>query len=227
MLMDSLSKSIKNMKQMDIVENAALDAEKKEKNDSDYMTVVEDFSKTMEKLHLTIKLMDYSITNETVQCLEDSLEKLNETVASGVVDEDTLSGARQQINRKLNPSLSKEWKAFHLNKTKVSLSKLDTLGNLVSTPDMVASIKDGISNGSEWAGLSLADDGVHTRLSLLKAAMDKIDELGENLNLSDKIKEFIDKVTNKKARVSDVSEEIIEWIKQENLDDRFVIIFKN
>lgn len=29
MLMDSLSKSIKNMKQMDIVENAALDAEKR------------------------------------------------------------------------------------------------------------------------------------------------------------------------------------------------------
>lgn len=227
MLMDSLSKSIKNMKQMDIVENAALDAEKKAKNDSDYRTVVEDFSKIVDKLQQTVKTMDYSITGETAQCLEDSLDKLNDAVTAGVVDADILSSARQQINRKLSPNLTKEWKAFYQKKTKVSISKLDTLGNLARSPDMIASIRANISNGSEWAGLSLSDDGAHTRLSLLKTAMDKIDELEENLNLSDEIKAFIVKVTGKKARVSDVSEVIIEWIKNENLDDRFVISFKS
>lgn len=227
MLMDSLSKSIKNMKQMDIVENAALDAEKKAKNDSDYRTVVEDFSKIVDKLQQTVKTMDYSITGETAQCLEDSLGKLNDAVTAGVVDADILSSARQQINRKLSPNLTKEWKAFYQKKTKVSISKLDTLGNLAGSPDMIASIRANISNGSEWAGLSLSDDGAHTRLSLLKTAMDKIDELEENLNLSDEIKAFIVKVTGKKARVSDVSEVIIEWIKNENLDDRFVISFKS
>lgn len=227
MLMDSLSKSIKNMKQMDIVENAALDAKIKAKNDSDYMTVVKDFSKTVDKLQQTIKQMDYSITGETAQCLEDSLDRLSETITAGMVDADTLSSARQQINRKLNPNLAKEWKAFHQKKTKVSISKLDTLGSLAGSPDTIDSIRASISNGSEWAGLSLSDDGAHTRLSLLKAAMDKIDELEENLNLSDEIKAFIVKVTSKKARVSDVSEAIIEWIKKENLDDRFVISFKS
>lgn len=227
MLMDSLSASIKKMKQMDIVENVALDAEKKAKNDSDYRTVVENFSKTVNKLQQTVKTMDYTITGETVQCLEESLDKLNETVTAGVVDADTLSSARQQINRKVTPNLTKEWKAFHQKKTKVSISKLDTLGSLAGSPDMIVSIRANISNGSEWAGLSLSDDGAHTRLSLLKAAMDKIDELEENLNLSDEIKAFIVKVTNKKARVSDVSEVIIEWIKKENLDDRFVISFKS
>lgn len=227
MLMDSLSKSIKNMKQVDIVENAALDAEKKAKNDSDYRTVVEDFSKIVDKLQQTVKTMDYSITGETAKCLEDSLGKLNDAVTAGVVDADILSSARQQINRKLSPNLTKEWKAFYQKKTKVSISKLDTLGNLAGSPDMIASIRANISNGSEWAGLSLSDDGAHTRLSLLKTAMDKIDELEENLNLSDEIKAFIVKVTGKKARVSDVSEVIIEWIKNENLDDRFVISFKS
>lgn len=226
MLMDSLSKSIKNMKQMVIIENAAHDAEKKAKNDSDYRTVVDDFSKTVNKLHQTVKTMDYMITSETVQCLEESLNKLSEAVTAGVVDADTLSSARQQINRKLNPNLTKEWKAFHQKKTKVSISKLDTLGNLAGSPDSVAAIRADISNGYEWAGLSLSDDGTHTRLSLLKAAIDRIDELEENLNLSDEIKAFIVKVTSKKARVSDVSEAIIDWIMKENLDDRFVISFK-
>ena len=226
MLMDSLSKSIKDMKQMVIIENAAHDAEKKAKNDSDYRTVVDDFSKTVNKLHQTVKTMDYMITSETVQCLEESLNKLSEAVTAGVVDADTLSSARQQINRKLNPNLTKEWKAFHQKKTKVSISKLDTLGNLAGSPDLVAAIRADISIGYEWTGLSLSDDGTHTRLSLLKAAIDRIDELEENLNLSDEIKAFIVKVTSKKARVSDVSEAIIDWIMKENLDDRFVINFK-
>ena len=226
MLMDSLSKSIKDMKQMVIIENAAHDAEKKAKNDSDYRTVVDDFSKTVNKLHQTVKTMDYMITSETVQCLEESLNKLSEAVTAGVVDADTLSSARQQINRKLNPNLTKEWKAFHQKKTKVSISKLDTLGNLAGSPDLVAAIRADISIGYEWTGLSLSDDGTHTRLSLLKAAIDRIDELEENLNLSDEIKAFIVKVTSKKARVSDVSEAIIDWIMKENLDDRFVISFK-
>ena len=226
MLMDSLSKSIKDMKQMVIIENAAHDAEKKAKNDSDYRTVVDDFSKTVNKLHQTVKTMDYMITSETVQCLEESLNKLSEAVTAGVVDADTLSSARQQINRKLNPNLTKEWKAFHQKKTKVSISKLDTLGNLAGSPDLVAAIRADISIGYEWTGLSLSDDGTHTRLSLLKAAIDRIDELEENLNLSYEIKAFIVKVTSKKARVSDVSEAIIDWIMKENLDDRFVISFK-
>ncbi len=227
MLMDSLVKSIKNMKQMDIVENAALDAEKKAKNDSDYRTVVEDFSKTVNKLQQTINQLDFSITAETAQCLEESLDKLSETVTAGVVDADTLSSARLQINRKLTPNLTKEWKVFHQKKTKASISKLDTLGGLAGSPDTIASIKTNISNGSEWAGLALSDDGANTRLSLLKASMDKIDELEENLNLSDEIKAFIVKVTSKKARVSDVSEAIKEWIKKESLDDRFIISFKS
>lgn len=227
MLMDNLSQSIKKMKQMDIVENAALDAEKKAKNDADYSTVVVDFSNTVNKLHLVVKTMDYTVTSETIQYLEESMNKLNEVVTTGVVDEDVLSNVRQQINRKVNPNLAKEWKAYHQKKTKISISKLDTLGNLAGSPDMIASIKANISNGSEWAGLSLSDDGVHTRLSLLKASMDKIDDLEENLNLSDEVKAFIIKVTSRKARVSDVSEDIMNWIKKENLDDRFVISFKS
>lgn len=227
MLMDDLSQSIKIMKQMDIVENAVLDAEKKAKNDSDYRTVVEDFSNTVNKLEQTLKMMDYTITSDTVQCLEEGIGKLDEIVTAGVVDADALSGARQHINRKINPNLSKEWKAYHQKKTKASISKLNTLGNLAGSPEMIVSIRANISNGSEWTGLLLCDDGENTRLSLLISAINKIDELEENLNLSDDVKDFIIKVTSKKARVSDVSESIIEWIKKENLDDKFVISFRS
>ena len=227
MLMDSLTGSIKKMRHMDIVENAAMDAEKKAKNDADYRTVVEDFFNTVNKLHMTVTTMDYTVTREAVQCLEDCMEKLKEVVTAGVVDADVLTGARQQITRKVNPSLAKEWQAYHQKKTKTSLSKLDTLGNLAGSPDRIASIKAKIAGSSEWAGLTFSDDDVHTRLSLLKESIDQIDELEEKLNLSDEVKAFIVKVTKKKARLTDVSPSVLEWVKMESLDDKFVINFKS
>lgn len=227
MLSDSLSKSIKKMKQLDIVENAALDAEKKAKNDSDYSTIVRDFSSSMSKLQKATQLMDYSITSETVTNLEEGITQLRKVISSGVVDADSLNGARQHINKKVNANLTKEWKSYHQKKTAGSISKINTLGNLASDSESVSKIRINIANGSDWNGLSLPDDGVNSRLTLLKKSIDDVDQLEESLNLSDEIRSFIVSVTNRKAKVSDVTDNIIRWIKEEHLENKFVINFKN
>ena len=227
MLSDSLSKSIKKMKQLDIVENAALDAEKKAKNDSDYSTIVVDFSSSMSKLQKATQLMDYSITSETVTNLEEGITQLRNVISSGVVDADSLNSARQHINKKVNANLTKEWKSYHQKKTAGSISKLNTLGNLASDLESASKIRTNIANGSEWNGLSLSDDGVNSRLTLLKKSIDDVDQLEESLNLSDEIRSFIVSVTNRKAKVSDVTDNIIRWIKEEHLENKFVINFQN
>ena len=227
MLLDRLNQSVKKMKQMDAALNVALNAEKKAKDEADFKTVVGDFFNTVNKLHQAVTTMDFTVTTETVQSLEDSIDKLDNVVLAGVVDAESLSAARQQINRKVNPNLTEEWKEYHQKKIKSSISKLDTLGNLADNPGTIATIRANISNGSEWSGLSLSDDGEHTRIALLKSAIDQIDELEESLNLSDEIKAFIVKVTGRRARITDVTPAVIEWIKKESLDDKFTINFKS
>ena len=64
-------------------------------------------------------------------------------------------------------------------------------------------------------------------LTLLKKSIDDVDQLEESLNLSDEIRSFIVSVTNRKAKVSDVTDNIIRWIKEEHLENKFVINFKN
>lgn len=227
MLSDSLSKSIKKMKQLDVVENAALDAEKKAKNDLDYSTIVADFLSSMSKLQKATQLMDYSITSETATNLEEGITQLRNVVSSGVVDADSLSSARQHINKKVNANLTKEWKLYHQKKTAGSISKINTLGNLAPNPESVSIIKMNIANGGEWNGLSLSDDGVNSRLVLLKKSIDEVDQLEESLNLSDEIRSFIVSVTTKKAKVSDITDNIVKWIKEEKLEEKFTISFKN
>ncbi len=227
MLMDSLSQTINKLKQMDMIVNASVDAEKKAKKGSDFRVAVDDYSNTVFKLREVVTTTDFMVTAEAVKYLEESINMLDEVVNEGAINSDVLVNARQQFARKVAPSLAKEWKDYYQKKTKVSLSKLNTLGKLAGSPDKIASIRVNISKGSEWTGLLLADDGVHSRLMLFQSAVDKIDELEEGLDLSDEIKTFIVKVTNKKARLSDITETIVEWIKKENLEDKFFIDFLN
>ena len=98
---------------------------------------------------------------------------------------------------------------------------------MFSDKNKIDTIRTNINNGSEWAGLLLKDDGIHTRLELLKDGIDQVNQLEHNLNLNDEIKDFLVKVTSGKARATDVNENIINWIIKENLIEKFVINFKN
>ena len=227
MLTDEINKTIKSLKQLDTIESAAQDAEKKQKNDSEYSSIVIDFTTSMAKLSAVNKQLEFELTDETLQVVEESIEKLENVILAGVVDETELTTAKQHITRKVNPNLTKEWKSFHQKRTAGLSAKLSSMGGLVQDPNQITTIKANISNGNDWTGLSLKDDGVHTRLELLCDGIEQVDQLEQGLNLSDEIKDFVVKVTSGKARITDVNQKIIDWIVEENLVEKFVINFKN
>ena len=59
-----------------------------------------------------------------------------------------------------------------------------------------------------------------------KSSLIEVDKIEEQLNLNDDIKHFIALVTRGKAKITDLNDEIISWIKQENLEDQFTIRFR-
>lgn len=227
MLTDDTKKTIKQLKQLDFLESAVKDAEKKAKNDSDFSALVADFYTSMSKIAFAYNELDYELTDETLQLVDEAIERLENAIVAGVVDEDELVSAKQQLNRKVNPNLSKEWKTFHQKKTSGVSGKLATIGSLIQDKDKIASIRTNLFNSNDWNGLSLTDDGTNTRLQLLKQSIDEVDQIEQNLNLSDEIKDFVILVTRGIAKVTDLNTTIIDWIKKENLEDKFIVGFKN
>ena len=227
MLTDEIRNTVKNMKKLDTVESAVQDAEKKAKNDSDYSTLVSEFTISVLKLSETSKQLGFKLSQKTLESMEEGIRKIEEVISSGVVDEVELASTKQHISKNVNPGLSKEWKEFHQRKTAGLSAKLSSMGGLVQDPNQIDDIKQNIKNGSDWSELSLKDDGVHTRLDLLTQGISQVDQLEHGLNLSDEIKEFIVRVTSGKARVTDLNQTIIDWIIKEKLTEKFVISFKN
>lgn len=225
MLVDDIKKSVRCLNQLDDAESAEQDAKKREKNDEDFARLVDSFTTSILNLSSACEKLGYDPSNETIQNAENVIEMMESTVSLGMVDERKLDHAKRK-SRELNGSLSREWGSFHRNKTEGILNKLNTFGGLMQEQDRVQRYRNHITRSREWDGLSLADDGVHTRLELLKNTIDEVAHMEESLNLVDEVRDFIALVTKGKARVSDLNEVIVNWIQKEGLNDKFVIGLK-
>ncbi len=227
MLSDDIRAAIKNMKKLDLIENAAQNAERRAKNDKDFSTLVSEFTMSTIKLSEANKMLGFSIDQETLLNIEEGISRIESVISSSTVDESELLAAKQHFSKKVSPSLSREWREFHQKKTAGLSAKLSSLGGLVQNPNQIGIIREQITKGADWIGLSLKEDGQHTRLEMLADGINQVGMLENKLNLSDEIKGFILQVTSGKARVTDVTPVILDWIKRENLGDNFVISFRN
>lgn len=226
MLVDDIKKSVRQLKQLDDVESAVQDAAKREKNDKEFASLVGSFTTSISKLSSACEKLGFDPSNETIQDAEKVIDLIESTISLGMVDETKLDNAKRK-SRELNGNLSKGWESFHRCKTEGILNKLNTFGGLMQERDQVQQFRNHITGSRGWDGLSLADDGVHTRLDLLKDTIDEVDHIEESLNLVDEVRDFIALVTRGEARVSDLNETIVNWIQKEGLNDKFVIGLKN
>lgn len=226
MLLDELNSTVKKLSQLDKKESAIQNAEKKVKNDRDYHSLTLDFSESMNKLSYAHTELEYSLSDETIQLIDDSLKKLYEIIDAGVVDEELLQTTKTQITRKLNPALTREWKEFYSKKTNNVVGKLATIGSLAPDKNRIDTLRNNISESGEWSSLSDAAGPNTTKIMRFKSSIIEVDKVEEQLNLNDDIKNFIALVTRGKAKITDLNDEIISWIKQENLEDKFTIRFR-
>ena len=130
MLLDDLSSTVKRLSQLDKKESAIQNAAKKAQNDSEFSLLTSDYYDCMQKLKYAHDELGYVLSNDSYDLLSDSLTKLEDTIDAGVVDEELLRVTKQQINKKLNQALSKEWREFHSKKTNSVVGKLETVGNI-------------------------------------------------------------------------------------------------
>ena len=95
----------------------------------------------------------------------------------------------------------------------------------MSDTDHIRTIRENITTSGDWKNLSDHVNG-KTVLSRLCESISEVDKLEESLNLNDEVQKFISLVTQGRARITDLNETVLEWIKNENLEDKFAIKFR-
>ena len=220
MLLSELNDTRAELSKLGKKENAIQNAEKKAKNDKDYSKLIDNFFESMNLLKYAYDEIGYILSVDTINLINDTILKLNEIVEYGAVDEDLLSDVKRKEIKQLNTKLVNEWDFFYKKEKSSAIGKLNTIGFLDFDRNQIEQIKKNISDSCNWNGLS------KEKIESFKSSIDRISKIEENLKLNSNISTFIMKVTQGKAKITDLNEEILSWIKGKELDDKFLIRFK-
>ncbi len=226
MLIDEIKSCVSNLKRLDMFETAAQDIEKKKKNDNEYSDMINDLKNVLMNLSEAKEKVGFQISEDTILIIEEGIQKSEKTIENDVVDEIELISTKQHLSKKIKTPITKEWKLFYNNITPDLNAKLSSMGGLLKDTEQIKNIKEKIKNGSEWTELFKSENGTTKKIKDFSDGIMQVDQLEHGLNLNDEIKEFVMKVSSGKARITDINQNIIDWINTEGLVDKFIIKFK-
>lgn len=227
MLTEKIAKTSKQLKQLNRVEIAFQDAEKKAKNDNDYERLVTDFTTFITNIDDARKTIGFEIDSNLLDEIKNTLNEIELILENDIVNEEILSKSKTNVNRRINKLIKEQWDEFYRTKTEGILGKITTISSLVEDRQQIVDIRKQIDEGCKWETLFDTNESGNSKLVLLCESIDKLEDIELKLNLSDDIRHFIYLVTNRCAKITDLTPAIIDWIKKEELEERFLISFKN
>ena len=227
MITDSIKNSTKQLKALQILETSIKDAENKEKNDRDYSDVVSSVAISLKKIEVAKNDLKYHISKDTYDMLVDTVGELEKVIESGAVESDSFSKLKNSVSRKLNPTLKSEWSAFHSQQSSRVKGKLDTVRDLVDNIENVKKIDETVAKTANWDNIIALGLNHNLSIERLSYAIKEVDNLVDELNLNPAINDFIQKVSVGRATVTDVTPEVMEWITNKGMCNRFVINFRS
>lgn len=148
----------------------------------------------------------------------NELEKIKNSINNNRIEGRECSFLSVKISD-LNRKLNLEWKRYYNEKT-MSINK--TLGNIkpfFNNLDEINMLMEKLKNFETlWPINRKKHEDFEKTISLAKEKINK-------LNLTDEIKDFINKITANNATLKDLTPNVMEWIKDNNYEDKIKLRF--
>ena len=218
MLIDELQECIDEMQVVQQLEQVSKDFQKQEKADASFRVSVNENNKLVRSIEDRLQYVGYKpsadVKGRILQALNDSLD----SIKSGVFPENR-SKSLQIGTKNAKEVFTADWEEFCSKLTDKRISTLTTVKsitpNIEKTGYAIAKIKNGAVINYENT------DNVR----LFALGIKEADQILEALGLNDEIMEFLGKVAENRATITDLSVNLIDWIKKESLTGKFKISF--
>ena len=117
-------------------------------------------------------------------------------------------------------AISREWETFYKVKNGELINGLNIIVLVHPTPSVVRGCITVLNKCEKWP---LTQESV----DLYKEAHNKAEVLLEEMRFDDEIREFLIKVRDKKATLTDITPSILEWIQSEDIADKVSLSIRN
>lgn len=205
------------MKDVKELENASDDTKRQAKADYNFKLFVASIQKIVLEAKMAVENSDFK-PSDNVKCALQSFCNETEKIINSGMAKDASTTFLTNESRKTYTLLGEEWKEYYDSKATSIISMLDTIKGIAPDKNKLQYALNKIKKGSGWntdiSNLQYMKNG-------LIEAKDIIDELA----LDDSIIQFLRLVSDRKATIDDLSQEILNWISKENLSAKLFIRF--
>lgn len=212
MLIDKVNQQIKDLnsirKYNSIVENAS----KQKSIDEKFRNLVFDTKKYLEIIKYCNGEFEFNV--KCVDQLKDLLKSLNDCVSDSFVDEEMYKISEKNF-KIVEKQIKSEWELFHKSKTISIKNTLNIIFN-INKFNVERCLID-IGAADKW-------ESDIQKYQQMKKGLDDAQNIIANLNLNDDVVVFLKKISTKRATITDLTPEIIDWIYKENLEKKIKIV---
>ncbi len=214
MIADTIHSLIKRMKNIRTLEEIKSNNEQQQKADERYRSLVNDVSEFIRAYAFAKDRLSFTPSEGLESDVKDILSQLKELVAGGIVDIESAKDVQKRYTR-LKSQMRTEWETYYSSFTPT-----------IETLRVIEGI-DAVRVKKCLADIQLAETWSTNKPSLerLAKALDDSRKLIGELDLDDDIIKFLQKMTSGKARVSDLSYDLILWMKKEKIEDKVSLSF--
>ncbi len=221
MLMDTLNECIIDMKTVHEMETASADTKKQAMADYNFKQFILNYKQAIDEVHLVVENSEFCPSANVISSLKSFLSVCDKVVLSGAANNATTKYVSSEL-KKTYAVIGQEWSEYYSKVTVNTLSLLDTIKGIIPDESKAICAANKIKKAATW---NTTIDNYNS----LKQGIAEADKILEDLGLYEdsKILAFLKLVSDGKATILNLTDEILTWIKAEHLADKMFIILKN
>lgn len=219
MLIDTLNECIIDMKTVHEMETASADTKKQATADYNFKQLILSLKQMVDEVNLAVENSDFKPSANIISALKSFLGACDKVVQTGAANNATTQYISSE-SKKLYAVIGQEWTEYYANSTTNILSLLDTVKGIIPDENKAVYATNKIKKAASW-NTSIEN------YNYLKQGIAEADKILEDLDLDEdsEILAFLKLVSEGKATLCDLTDEILVWLKSEKLEQRISIKF--
>lgn len=219
MLIDTLNECIIDMKTVREMETVSADTKKQATADYNFKQLILSLKQMIEEVNLAVENSEFRPSANVVSALRGFLGACDKIVQVGAANNATTQYISLE-SKKLYAVIGQEWAEYYSKATVNILSLLDTVKGIIPDESKAIYAANKIKKAATW-------NTTIDNYNYLKQGMTEADKILEDLDLDEdsEILAFLKLISEGKATILNLTEEILLWIKSEGLADKIKLTF--
>lgn len=221
MLIESLKKSIADMKEIYKLEKASNDVQKQEKNDKIFSAAVSENHLIVQSVSNRMSQLGFAVSEETKSIVMGFLKSASDATARGMVQESTAKDLQKEVFA-INKAILQEWSEYYHKVADQKINMLQTIKGIAPEREKVDYATNKIKLGVSW-------NFEYDNLDKMKKGLKEAEEIVDSLGFGDdgaEILDFLKKIASGKASVHDLTPDILKWLTEKNMTTKLAISFR-